>query len=120
MHEYNAHFSPAYAQQYLFPYRQVDPNITYPGPSITHTVGQAGGVLGGSGAAAIGGLLGAGLLGVWLPLYLMSKPKKKKQLPVWAKALIVIFLTMPAGGAIGAAPGWIWAGSSAGQMGGLW
>ncbi len=115
MHEYSANFSPAYAQQYLYPYRQVDPNITYPGPSVTHTVGSVGGIVGGAGAAVLGGILGAALLGVWLPLYLLNKPKKKEQLPVWAKALIVIFLTMPAGGTLGALPGLLWAGSSAAQ-----
>lgn len=104
-------YSPAYAQQYFYPYRQVDPDTTYPGPSITHTVGQDGvhqaarGILTGGLVSMMGGLLGAGFLGIYLPLKMMTKSKMED----WAKALIIVLLTFPLGGFIGALPGLIWA-----------
>lgn len=104
-------FSPAYAQQYFYPYRQVDPNTTYPGPSITHTVGQNGpidraakGMLVGGLMSLVGGILGAGFLGVYMPLRMMAKTKMED----WAKALIIVLLTFPLGGFLGALPGFIW------------
>ncbi len=81
MQDYSSHFSPAYAQQYLFPYRQVDPNITYPGPSITHTVGQGQNGALGQEMVAAGGLLmgGIGLVLGALLYYVADKAMKPRR-----------------------------------------
>lgn len=80
MQDYDARFSPAYAQQYLFPYRQVDPNITYPGPSITHTVGQLGDqMLSGGGWLMAGIGVAAGLLLAYGASKLMPRKARRRR-----------------------------------------
>ena len=83
MQDYSAHFSPAYAQQYLYPYRQVDPNITYPGPSITHTVGAQGDLgaqMVAPGAWLMGGIgVAVGLLLYFGAVQLMPKKRRSRR-----------------------------------------
>lgn len=118
-----ATFSPAYAYPINFPEAQYHGTARYPGNTVfANTTGGFLGDLFESGMVAIlGGMVGYFGLGGALPLYLFNRkisPRKRAtSIPWWGQALILLFITMPLGGAIGALPGMYMAGSRVAQQG---
>lgn len=88
-----------YGYPYVFP-----PQALVPGTLGTATTAREQairGMLTGAMLALAGGLVGAGVLGVYFPLKIMNEAK----LETWAQALIILLVTFPLGGLIGALPG---------------